>query len=509
MARGPRKKKRPPVAPSSRERFFPAGSKETSEDSFFQPAAPPRQTADRLEADSGVRMVPDSPVATRLGANALTRGDTVHFAPGKFDPTSDRGRELIGHELAHVAQQRQGRVRPSLRARGAQINTDPGLEAEAAQAGQAAARGAPLAVPGPPATGGGTGPAVVQGDFAVAPTVADPVFEELDADQIASAIRSDSVAFTEADEIAEIRDILGIPAEPGVVDETFVRAVARYQAQYGLDQDGLVGAGTAGQLADELEAAAARLGDGAEIGTDTKMAVAPAARRMRLRAQVRRTRGRLAHQGFVGDRLDPTGVVTARQGDRQAGNSNLESIEYTGTGAAAAEWLQFVRLYIYGFAPGSDTRVNMTGSVATTGSGAGVLPLSQPGAINWGLDAGTVTPFYGDAGLDQVVGRSNVMFDRTGGATGNATAAAFAASQAPVLDRVRLRFVFDAYLVRNNRVQYRLRWTATSHYAIAAGVATPRGPFFTSGGSGTGPVTRLRGAQRTALDTRYPGNGVL
>ena len=509
MARKGSRKRRPPGASDlQRKRFVPGSGHD--EEAFFQPGGGRTETARRLEADAGVRIVPDSPAADRLDANALTRGDTIHFAPGKFQPASAQGRELIGHELAHVAQQRQGRVRPTLRSRGVAINTEPGLETEARLAGRAAAHGAPVALPGPrPPAGSGAGPAVVQGDFAVAPTVADPEFEELSADDIAGAVRYNSVVLTEADEISTIRDVLGISREPAEVNEDLVRAVARYQAQYGLDQDGYLGPGTAGQLADELEAVAARLGDRAEVGSDTRMAVAAAARRMRLRAQVRRRRGRLAHQEFVGDRLAPAGVVTAREGDVFGTVTGVESIEYTGRGAAAAEWLQFVRLYIYGFAPGSRTRVNMTGGVGTSGSGGGTLALSTPGTINWGLDSGTASPFYGDAGADQVVGRSNVMFDRTGGATGNATAATFAASQTPALDRVRMHFVFDAYLVRNDRVRYRLRWTATSYYDVAAGAVTrTRGPRFTSGGPGTGAATTIRAAQRTALDARFPANTV-
>jgi len=48
--------------------------------------------------------------ATILGAVSFTHGDDIHFAPGRYDPSSPRGQELIGHELTHVVQQRQGRV---------------------------------------------------------------------------------------------------------------------------------------------------------------------------------------------------------------------------------------------------------------------------------------------------------------------------------------------------------------------------------------------------------------
>ncbi|MFQ5629153.1 MAG: DUF4157 domain-containing protein, partial [bacterium] len=43
----------------------------------------------------------------RAGADALTVGDQVYFAPGKYDPESRRGRALLVHELTHVRQQQE------------------------------------------------------------------------------------------------------------------------------------------------------------------------------------------------------------------------------------------------------------------------------------------------------------------------------------------------------------------------------------------------------------------
>lgn len=45
---------------------------------------------------------------TLQGAKSFVDGNNIHFAPGAFDPHSNAGRELIGHELAHVVQQRGG-----------------------------------------------------------------------------------------------------------------------------------------------------------------------------------------------------------------------------------------------------------------------------------------------------------------------------------------------------------------------------------------------------------------
>lgn len=53
-----------------------------------------------------VQIHQNSTRAQRLGAQAFTRGNTIHFAPGTFDPGTRRGQRLIAHELAHVTQRR-------------------------------------------------------------------------------------------------------------------------------------------------------------------------------------------------------------------------------------------------------------------------------------------------------------------------------------------------------------------------------------------------------------------
>lgn len=77
------------------------------------------------------------PQAGRLGALAFTTGKDLYFAPGQYQPDSMQGQRLIGHELAHVIQQRQGRVRPS--ASGISVVLDQALEAEADRHGMRAA----------------------------------------------------------------------------------------------------------------------------------------------------------------------------------------------------------------------------------------------------------------------------------------------------------------------------------------------------------------------------------
>jgi outer membrane protein OmpA-like peptidoglycan-associated protein len=65
----------------------------------------------RLGAGFGDVRVHTDPVATRsalaLEASAYTVGGDIYFAPGRYQPDSDRGRRLLDHELAHVLQQRR------------------------------------------------------------------------------------------------------------------------------------------------------------------------------------------------------------------------------------------------------------------------------------------------------------------------------------------------------------------------------------------------------------------
>jgi hypothetical protein len=86
---------------------------------------------------SGVR-VHIGPQAERIGALAFTIGTDIYFAPGRYQPESIHGQQLLGHELAHVVQQRQGRVRAPNGA-GIAVVQDHALEAEADRLGQRAA----------------------------------------------------------------------------------------------------------------------------------------------------------------------------------------------------------------------------------------------------------------------------------------------------------------------------------------------------------------------------------
>lgn len=89
---------------------------------------------------SGVRVHPDSSSAPEVGALAYTQGTDIHFAPGQFKPDTSAGQQLLGHELAHVVQQAEGRVQPTTEIGGMPVNDNEGLEHEADVLGAKAAR---------------------------------------------------------------------------------------------------------------------------------------------------------------------------------------------------------------------------------------------------------------------------------------------------------------------------------------------------------------------------------
>ncbi len=113
------------------------------------PEALPAPVRNRMESAFGfhlghVRVHQGSSKALAMGAAAYTQGADIHFAPGTYDPSSARGQELIGHELAHVIQQSEGRVHATRQAKGMGVNDDEGLEREADDWGARAARGEPV-----------------------------------------------------------------------------------------------------------------------------------------------------------------------------------------------------------------------------------------------------------------------------------------------------------------------------------------------------------------------------
>ena len=105
-------------------------------------AAQMRRTFGRAASD--VSITTNSTRALNAGAEGATVGEQVYIAPGYYDLTTIEGRERLGHEVAHVLQQRRGRDLPARLGAGERAK----LEAEADHAGRAFARGERFAVQG-------------------------------------------------------------------------------------------------------------------------------------------------------------------------------------------------------------------------------------------------------------------------------------------------------------------------------------------------------------------------
>ncbi|MFZ5352372.1 MAG: DUF4157 domain-containing protein [Bacillota bacterium] len=103
----------------------------------------PQNVMSKMEQSFGTNFsnvkIHEDPKALSMGARAYTQGNNIFFAPGQFLPQTQRGQSLIGHELSHVVQQREGRVSKS--SGGSPINMDRHLESSADKAGERAASG--------------------------------------------------------------------------------------------------------------------------------------------------------------------------------------------------------------------------------------------------------------------------------------------------------------------------------------------------------------------------------
>jgi hypothetical protein len=90
----PRRERTDTAQPRARGEPLPAALRETFEPKFGADFSSVQVHADR---DAGMS-------ALALGARAYTVGHDIVFAPGQFAPHTAAGRELIAHELYHVAQ---------------------------------------------------------------------------------------------------------------------------------------------------------------------------------------------------------------------------------------------------------------------------------------------------------------------------------------------------------------------------------------------------------------------
>ena len=111
----------------------------------------PKNVQQKMEAafstDFSKVSVHEGTQAKLIGADAYAQGNQIHFQPGKYNPTSQPGQQLLGHELTHVVQQRAGQVAVP-QGKGTPINSDPKLEQEADILGAKAAQGEQVQVAG-------------------------------------------------------------------------------------------------------------------------------------------------------------------------------------------------------------------------------------------------------------------------------------------------------------------------------------------------------------------------
>jgi hypothetical protein len=165
--------------------------------------------------------------ASQVAARAYTVGRHIVFGKGQFAPATSEGQRLIAHELTHVVQQ--------------------------GQAGQAVDRSS-VDVEQHSA---GIEP-MVQRDLAIEPPRPAAVGRVLTTAEMTEAIsfndRVLGAIANSADIIQMIRDVIGISRTPAVVDEDFVNGVVRWQANFGLSQDGKLGPATARPLFREIGA---------------------------------------------------------------------------------------------------------------------------------------------------------------------------------------------------------------------------------------------------------------
>jgi hypothetical protein len=350
--------------------------------------------------------------------------------------------------------------------------------------------------------------AILAREFRIAPSVAAPPPVNLTTAALRKARSWNQVLFTDPKEIATVRDVLGIPREPSVTDDDLSLAVARYQADYGLTADGMLGPKTAGPLAAEMTAEADALGDPAR-GTELRRV----AQRLRLRSMSLRTQGSVTSQGFVGPDDMPSGAVTVRMGDVEKGFGlkNAVSIEYVGADADSVHWLQFISTEQFGTPPGAAAPVFATGTVQTTN---GPMTFSDPSTPHWTVDSVPADPTDPDpsplydvsGGAARVkAGAQIAMLDEPGEDSNIPGAQAFAASGpaagSPV---VTTRDTFSAYAVKGNRVVYRVDYFVLEDVDIATGKAKPDRYFL----KWAGQVTGLRAEHAAALKAKFPGSPI-
>ncbi|HEU5055486.1 MAG TPA: DUF4157 domain-containing protein [Kofleriaceae bacterium] len=192
---------------------------------------------------SGVQVHTDAAAAdaaSSIGARAFAVGNDIFFGAGYYQPGSEKGDALLGHELAHTAQQRGAATQVQTKL---EVST-PGesMEVEADQAGSVfarAARGEAVSPVSLQSTG-----QVLARDVETSPQPATTTLVEQNRDLLNAEQARGAVAFNRgrrlpADAWSQIATVVG--AASSEMTTEFVQQIARWQMRAGLSYDGRVG----------------------------------------------------------------------------------------------------------------------------------------------------------------------------------------------------------------------------------------------------------------------------
>ncbi|MBX3298749.1 MAG: DUF4157 domain-containing protein [Acidobacteria bacterium] len=93
---------------------FPLGNMQSNMNRHAIESRLPKPMRHELEKKFGADLsnirILESHAPTLQNAASFVNGNDIHFAPGRFDPHTAEGQRLIGHEVAHVVQQRGGHI---------------------------------------------------------------------------------------------------------------------------------------------------------------------------------------------------------------------------------------------------------------------------------------------------------------------------------------------------------------------------------------------------------------
>ncbi len=138
------KKQKTPSPQPSLDALRSGSAKPTSEQMGHRvdlPDAMREKMESAFGADLSAVKLYESEAVSEAGAQAVTQGSNIAFAPGMLDFSSYGGQELLGHEISHVVSQARGEVS------GGSFLNDHTLEARADREGAMAAAGQRVAMP--------------------------------------------------------------------------------------------------------------------------------------------------------------------------------------------------------------------------------------------------------------------------------------------------------------------------------------------------------------------------